>query len=64
MEEHTYQQVIGGLKQKPKDAITQGGLPAFKASEFNPDAPSVDPHVNYFCPDCATLDHAIAPTLK
>ncbi|WEV69887.1 thioredoxin domain-containing protein [Bifidobacterium sp. ESL0775] len=62
-EERAYQQ-LQGLTQKPEGMNKQGGLPAFKASDFNPKAPSVDLYVDYFCPDCADLDHDTAPTLK
>ncbi|MBB2954629.1 putative DsbA family dithiol-disulfide isomerase [Bifidobacterium commune] len=62
-EERAYQR-LQKLSQKPVGMNDQGGLPAFKASNYNPEAPSVDIYVDYFCPDCADLDHVIYPTLK
>jgi glutaredoxin len=62
-EERAYQQ-LQRLSHKPVGMNDQGGLPAFKASDYNPAAPSVDIYVDYFCPDCADLDHVIYPTLK
>lgn len=62
-EERAYQQ-LQQLSQKPLGMNDQGGLPTFKASNYNPEAPIVDIYVDYFCPDCADLDHVIYPTLK
>ncbi|WEV42738.1 thioredoxin domain-containing protein [Bifidobacterium sp. ESL0682] len=62
-EDRAYQQ-LQELTQKPADMTKQGGLPTFKAGEFNPDAPSVDLYVDYFCPDCADLDRVLSLTLK
>lgn len=62
-EERAYQQ-LQKLSQKPIGMNDQGGLPTFKAINYNPEAPSVDIYVDYFCPDCADLDHIVYPTLK
>lgn len=62
-EERAYQQ-LQKLSQKPVGMNDEGGLPAFKAGDYNSEAPNVEIYVDYFCPDCADLDHVISPTLK
>ncbi|WEV76363.1 thioredoxin domain-containing protein [Bifidobacterium sp. ESL0800] len=62
-EERDYQQ-LQALAQKPKGMTKQGGLPAFKASDYNPKAPSVDLYVDFFCPGCATVEKGLSTPLE
>ncbi|WEV46103.1 thioredoxin domain-containing protein [Bifidobacterium sp. ESL0690] len=62
-EEHNYQQ-LQQLPQKPTGMTKQGGLPAFKASDYNPKAPSVDLYVDFFCPGCSTVERGLSDSLQ
>ncbi|WEV73456.1 thioredoxin domain-containing protein [Bifidobacterium sp. ESL0798] len=62
-EESNYQQ-LQELSQKPAGMTEQGGLPTFKASDYNPKAPDLDLYVDFFCPGCANIEHRISKPLK
>lgn len=62
-EEYNYQQ-LQELSQKPKGMSKTGGLPAFKASDYNPKAPRIDLYVDYFCPGCATVEQGFFRPMK
>ncbi|WEV58426.1 thioredoxin domain-containing protein [Bifidobacterium sp. ESL0728] len=62
-EQRNYQQ-LQSLAQKPVGMTKNGGLPAFKASDYNPGAPSVDLYVDYFCPGCAVVEQDLFRPIK
>ncbi|WEV53568.1 thioredoxin domain-containing protein [Bifidobacterium sp. ESL0704] len=62
-EKRDYQQ-LQSLAQKPIGMTEQGGLPTFKASDYNPKAPDLDLYVDFFCPGCANIEHRISKPLK
>ncbi|WEV63481.1 thioredoxin domain-containing protein [Bifidobacterium sp. ESL0732] len=62
-EQRNYQQ-LQELAQKPKGMTKDGGLPAFKASDYNPKAPKIDLYVDYFCPGCAIVEQDLFRSMK
>lgn len=62
-EQRNYQQ-LQELAQKPKGMTKDGGLPAFKASDYNPKAPKIDLYVDYFCPGCAIVERDLFKSMK
>ncbi|WEV63484.1 thioredoxin domain-containing protein [Bifidobacterium sp. ESL0732] len=52
------------VDDKPTNSTEAGGLPAYRQSERNPDAPTVEVYEDFLCPYCGDLTRALTPTLE
>ncbi|WEV58431.1 thioredoxin domain-containing protein [Bifidobacterium sp. ESL0728] len=52
------------VNNKPTNSTEEGGLPAYRQSERNPDAPTVEIYEDFLCPYCGDLTRALTPTLE
>ncbi|WEV46106.1 thioredoxin domain-containing protein [Bifidobacterium sp. ESL0690] len=52
------------VSDKPTNSTETGGLPAYRQSERNPDAPTVEIYEDFLCPYCGDLTRALTPTLE
>ncbi|WEV53566.1 thioredoxin domain-containing protein [Bifidobacterium sp. ESL0704] len=52
------------VKNKPANSTEEGGLPAYRQTDRNPDAPTVEIYEDFLCPYCGDLTRALTPTLK
>lgn len=52
------------VKDKPTNSTEEGGSPAYRQTDRNPDAPTVEIYEDFLCPYCGDLTRALTPTLE